>query len=181
MKREFIISVRIFCVLSLLLGIIYPGLVTLIGQLVFHDKVNGSLVIKEGNVIGSSLIGQSFKSSKYFHGRPSAVDYNGAASGGSSLGPSSKKLMNQVGERIIAFRAEEGLDAEVSIPGEMVLGSASGLDPHISIESACLQVKRISEARNRPESVIEEILNNHVNTDIVNVLDINLALDSKIN
>lgn len=179
-SKEILVTVKVFFILSILLGIIYPCVMVVIGQLVVPDKANGSLVVKDGRVVGSRLIGQSFKSSQYFHGRESAVGYNGAGSGGSNLGPSSRKLMAEVRERVAVFRREEGLDPGVLVPGEMVLGSGSGLDPNISLESAILQVERIAQVRGVEKGEIMELLDTlGRGGGRINVFEANLALDSK--
>lgn len=187
MKSEIIKSLRAFLVLSILLGIIYPFLITVIGQIIISDNANGSLITNNQKIIGSKLIGQSFTKPEYFHSRPSATNYNASASGGSNLGPSSKKLITQTEQRIMKLRAEEGLNPQTPIPAEMVLQSASGIDPHVSLNNALLQVPRISKARGMPESSIIELLHNNMDTDflgiwgesVVNVLKLNLALDSQ--
>lgn len=186
MKSEIITSLRAFIILSILLGIIYPLTITGIGYLTMHDNANGNLILKNEKPIGSKLIGQSFTNAKYFHPRPSAVNYNAAASGASNLAPSSKKLIKQVEQKISALRTQENLDPQTPIPAEMVLQSASGLDPHISLEAALLQVSRISKARATPENAIIELLEKNKDKDllgiwgqtVVNVLKLNLDLDS---
>lgn len=187
MKSEIITSLRVFIILSLLLGIIYPLTITAIAQITMYDKANGSLFTKNEKIIGSQLIGQSFTNSKYFHSRPSATNYNASASGGSNLGPTSKKLMQLVEEKITSLRAQENLSTQTLIPAGMVLQSASGIDPHISLENAQLQIPRISKARGIPENTIIDLVKTNTDNDllgiwgqeVVNVLRLNLALDSQ--
>ncbi len=185
MKNEIITSLKAFIILSMLLGIAYPLIIMTIGQISMSNNANGSLIKKNNTTIGSKLIGQSFSNPIYFHPRPSANNYNASASESSNLAPSSKKLITQVQERIIALRAKENLNPQTLIPSDMALQSASGLDPHISLKNALLQVPRISKARGIPENSIIELLNNNMDTDffgiwgetVVNVLKVNLALD----
>lgn len=147
MKTQMIIAWKFLLVMTLLTGVIYPFLMTGVAQLAFPAKANGSLIKKDGIIIGSELIGQKFDSSIYFWSRPSAIDYNPIPSGASNLGPTSEKLKQQVAERLKLFIAINSIDDTLTIPGEMLFASASGLDPHISPEAALLQVKRIAKAR----------------------------------
>jgi len=169
------------CVLVLILTL----LVTLVAQITMPDKANGSLLYVDGKIVGSELIGQSFTSPGYFHGRPSAVDYDSAESGGSNYGPTSAKLMEQVSQRIEQVRRENGLSSDAPVPADLVLASGSGLDPHISVEGAMLQVPRVATARGLPESEVKMLVEQHIETlqlgflgqERVNVLKLNLALD----
>lgn len=178
--KEFITSIKVFIVFSVLLGLVYPLTITGIAQLTMKDKANGSLIKIDGKVVGSSLIGQNFDKPEYFNSRPSAVDYNASASGASNLGPSSKKLIARVKETI----NKENLGNK-NIPADMVLTSASGLDPHISVENAQLQIPRISKVRNISETKLQELVNKNTDSDFigiwgqqgVNVLKLNIALD----
>ncbi|PKN52044.1 MAG: potassium-transporting ATPase subunit C [Deltaproteobacteria bacterium HGW-Deltaproteobacteria-13] len=184
-------SLLAFAGLSVICGLIYPLAVTVISQAVFLEQSNGSMIINGKQIMGSRLIGQQFTSPKYFHGRPSASDppYDASNSGGSNLGPTSAKLLSQVQSRVSRIREENGLPADAAIPADLVLTSASGLDPHISPLSAALQVKRIAGERKMPESDVERLI--HQNTEYpllgmwgkehVNVLQLNLALDNAFN
>jgi K+-transporting ATPase ATPase C chain len=145
-------------------------------------------MITSGNeAVGSELIGQMFRSKKYFHGRPSAADppYNASGSTGSNFGPSNAKFLEVAKNRIEEIRDENGLSATIPIPADLVLASASGLDPHISVESAMLQVKRIAKERGLSESELEGIVRQHIDHPLlkmwgqqrVNVLKLNLAMD----
>lgn len=177
--KNTLIAIKSFIIFSVLLGLVYPLAITGIAQVVFPQKANGSLIIENGKIIGSSLIGQKFDKPEYFNSRPSAVDYNAEGSGASNLAPTSKKLI----ERVKADIAKNNLSG--NIPSDMVLTSASGLDPHISIENAKLQAKRVAKIRGISEEKINELITQ--NTDLnflgiwgqdgVNVLKLNLTLD----
>ncbi len=146
--KTLIISLKIFLFFTILTGIAYPLLITGIGQVVFHEKANGSLIVKDNQIIGSELIGQNFDSIIYFTSRPSAISYNPLPSGGSNYGLTNLKLKNLVEERKHQFITFNQVDSLDTIPSEMVFGSASGLDPHISQMSALMQVDRVAKARN---------------------------------
>ncbi len=148
MKTQTIIALKFLLIMTVLTGVIYPFFMTGVAQLVFPAKANGSLIIKDGKIIGSELIGQKFDSTIYFWSRPSAIDYNPIPSGASNLGPTSDKLKKQVAERRKLFATKNSLTDTSSIPNEMIFASASGLDPHISQKAALLQVDRIAKARN---------------------------------
>jgi K+-transporting ATPase KdpC subunit len=180
-------AILVFVVFSLLCGLVYPFLITAVSQFLFHWRSNGSIITSGNQILGSELIGQKFYSSKYFHGRPSATDpaYNASASGGSNSGPSNVKFRDEVMKRIEEVRNENGLPSNVSIPADLALASSSGLDPHISIESTMLQVKRIARERGLPESEVEKVVNQHIEPRLmgiwgqprVNVFKLNLAMD----
>lgn len=175
--------------LAVLLCGVYPVLVWGVAQGLFHDKANGSLVVKDGKVIGSGLIGQSFSGAGYFHPRPSAAGdgYDAVKSGGSNLGPISRKLIDTVGERIARVRAENGLPPGAPIPADAVTASGSGLDPHISVKNALLQARRVALARGLSENEVLKKIDAHTEgRDLgvfgeqrVNVLELNLDLDGK--
>lgn len=180
-------SLLVFVWLSVICGLIYPLTMTVTSQVVFPEQANGS-IIKNGNkIMGSQLIGQQFTSPKYFHGRPPVSDppYDASNSGGSNLAPTSAKLIAQTLVLVSRIRKENGLLPDATVPADLVLTSASGLDPHISPLSAALQVKRIAGERNMTEADIEKII--HKKTEYpwlgiwgkerVNVLQLNLALD----
>jgi K+-transporting ATPase ATPase C chain len=149
--KTLIISIKLFLFLTMITGIIYPLIITGIAQVAFPEKANGSLLYKDNKLIGSKLIGQQFDSSYYFASRPSAVSYNPLPSGGSNLALTSIKLKEIVAARKRQFIACNQLDSLAEIPSEMLFASASGLDPHISVEAALLQVARIAETRNLNE------------------------------
>ena len=175
--------------LTVITGVIYPLLVTGVGQVAFSDAANGSLIRSGDKVIGSQLIGQPFTDPKYFFSRPSATapqPYNGAASSGSNLGPTNPALIKAINERVAALRAlDPGNQAPV--PVDLVTASASGLDPHISPAAAEYQVQRVARLRNRPESEIRELVKRAtegrtfgiLGEPRVNVLELNLALDDE--
>jgi potassium-transporting ATPase KdpC subunit len=148
MKTQTIIAIKFLLFMTVLTGVIYPIIITVVAQLVFPAKANGSLIMKEGKIIGSELIGQKFDSSIFFWSRPSAIDYNPIPSGASNLGPTSDKLKKQVAERRRLFAIMNSITDTSAIPNEMVFASASGLDPHISQKAALLQVDRVVKARN---------------------------------
>lgn len=146
--KTVIISLKILLFFTGLTGIFYPLFIHGVSQLLFPSKANGSLLYKDQKIIGSELIGQQFDSTIYFISRPSAISYNPLPSGGSNYGLTNSKLKQQVVERKQHFIAFNQLDSLTEIPAEMLFASASGLDPHISKQSALLQVNRIANARN---------------------------------
>lgn len=187
--KTLLVSLKIFLILTVLTGIVYPLFITGIAQLAFPKKANGSIIYKNNKAIGSSLIGQNFDSTIYFSSRPSAILYNPLPSGASNLGMTSAKLKNIVIDRKKRFLAFNHLDSLTIVPSEMLFASASGLDPHISPEAAMLQVERIALAR-QFDSAQKEKLVNLVNRSIekpqfnllgepkINVLMLNIELDN---
>ncbi len=182
-------AIPIFCVLAILCGLAYPLFITLVSQLLFPYKSSGSMLSAGNTTVGSELIGQRFDSPKYFHGRPSAADpaYNAGGSAGSNLGPTNAHFLDEVGRRIEGVRKENGLPSDAPIPADLVLASASGLDPHISVESAMIQVKRIAKERGFLDAEVETMVRLHIEHRFagiwgqprVNVLKLNLALDAE--
>jgi potassium-transporting ATPase KdpC subunit len=178
-------------VLTVLLGIVYPLLMTGIAQLVFPRQANGSLVSdSSGNVLGSTLLAQSFSQPQYFHPRPSAAGsnaYDATASGGSNLGPTSQKLIDTVQQRTDTYRVENGLAADAPVPVDAVTASASGLDPEISPANALLQVSRVAAARGISQDQVRVMVDQYTDGRTlfvlgeprVNVLKLNLALDNR--
>lgn len=182
--KDLLRSLLIFIIMSLLTGLAYPFIISGISNVTMPDKARGSLIISKDKVIGSALIGQSFTNARYFHGRPSALGkpYDASNSGGSNFGPSNNKFIDDVNERIKQARAENGLEHWAPVPADMVLASASGLDPHISVKTAFLQTARVARARGLPETIIKkaisEVAEQHLGgPEIVNVLKLNLAVD----
>ncbi len=172
---------------TLVLGVVYPLVTTGIAQVAFGDQADGSLVERDGRVVGSSLVGQSFTSPEYFHPRPSAAGsgYDSTASSGSNLGPLNSAFLASIDERVATYRSENGLDDRVAVPVDAVTASGSGLDPHISIANAELQAARVAGARGLDLAQVLEVVDAHTDgRDLgvlgepgVNVLLVNLALD----
>ena len=168
---------------------LYPLVVFGIAQALFRDKANGSLIVdQDGTVRGSKLLAQGFTADKYFHPRPSAAGngYDAAGSSGSNLGPTSQKLNDAIKDRIGAYRKENGLSENNSVPADAVTASGSGLDPHISLRNAELQTPRIAKARGSTQEKVRDLIQRYTDArDFgvfgdpgVNVLELNLALDS---
>ena len=174
--------------MTVLTGIAYPLLITCLAQLGYPSKANGSLILRNGKIIGSELIGQKFDSSMYFWSRPSAINYNPVPSGASNWGPTSDTLKKLVAARRITFAKMNSIPDPLTIPEEMIFASASGLDPHISPEAALMQAKRIARARkfdyNQEQKLLQSIRNmtdkpqfSILGEERINVLNLNLELD----
>ena len=171
-------------VLTLLTGVVYPAIVTAVAQVAFPNQANGSFITVDGRTVGSSLIGQAFEDPRYLWGRPSAAGagYDGMASGGSNLGPTSQVLIDRIGAEVDRLREANG---DAPIPVDLVTASASGLDPHISPEAAEYQVARIASARGMAEDEVRAVIERHTDEPMlaflgqstVNVLKVNLDLD----
>ena len=185
--REIRISLVATLFLAILLCGLYPALVWVIAQAIFPNEANGSIIVKNGRIVGSSLLAQGFTGAKYFHPRPSAAGtgYDAANSGGSNLGPLSKKLMEDTAERMRGYRAENNLLPEANVPADAVTSSGSGLDPHISLENTLLQKTRVARARGVSEETVRSKIAAHTEGRTlgifgeprVNVLLLNLDLD----
>ena len=188
MKTQTIIAIKFLLVMTILTGVLYSFFMTGIVQLIFPAKANGSMIMKDGKIIGSELIGQKFDSCIYFWSRPSAIDYNPIPSGASNYGPTSEKLKKQVAERRTLFATKNSIKDTMSIPKEMIFASASGLDPHISPEAASLQLERVVKARNFNETQkqkVQQLIKNKTEElqyslfgePRINIFELNLALD----
>ena len=189
MKTQTIIALKFLLFMTILTGIVYPLLMTGVAQLSFPYKANGSLVMKDGKILGSELIGQKFDSTIYFWSRPSAIGYNPIPSGASNYGPTSDILKKQVTARRILFATKNSIKDITGVPKEMIFASGSGLDPHISPEAAVLQVQRVATARNFNETQKQKLLRLiRDKTDEpqfflfgeprINVFELNLAVDN---
>ncbi len=196
MLKELRPAIVVFVGLMLITGLAYPLAMTGVAQALFSRQANGSLIEKDGKVIGSSLIGQQFTSDRYFRGRPSATlgpdpadssktvaqPYNAANSMGSNLGPTSKALIERVQGDVDTLKAE---NPDMAVPIDLVTTPGSGLDPHISPEAAIFQVPRVAKARSMPENRVRDLVSQHIEGRLfgflgeprVNVLALNLALD----
>jgi len=184
MKKNLWISIAMTVVTTVLLGLIYPLVVTGLAQMLFPHKANGQLVVKNGKVIGSKIIGQGFSGPGYFHSRPSAAGngYDAANSGGSNLGPTNQKLLNRVKTDVAGAQAA---NPAVSVPIDMVTTSASGLDPHITPANAEFQLSRVAKARAISVEQVQAVVSKHtegrqfgiLGEPRINVLELNLDLD----
>ncbi len=184
------VSLRMVIAMTILCGIIYPLAITGISQVIFPDQANGSMVTDaSGKVVGSRLIGQNFKSDKYFWSRPSAAGddgYDAGASSASNKGPTSKDLIDFVDKYAADYRKANGLAADAPVPGQAVTRSGSGLDPHISPADAEIQTARVAKARNMSVEDVKKLVAQHtegatlgfIGDPRVNVLELNLALDA---
>jgi K+-transporting ATPase ATPase C chain len=194
LRRQFVTGILMTVVLTVLLGFVYPLVVTGISQATMSKRANGSLVSASGKVVGSSLIGQNFTDAKgnplaqYFQPRPSVAGtngYNAMSSSGSNLGPSNPDLLDAVAQRVAQYRKLNGLAPGVKVPVDAVTASASGLDPQISVANARLQAARVARARNLTLTQVSSLIAAHtqgrqlgiLGEQTVNVLELNLALD----
>ena len=186
--KELWTSIVATVVLCVVVSGIYPVLIWGVGQLLFPHQANGSLVENNGQIVGSKLLAQGFSGAKYFHPRPSAAGtgYDPLNSGGSNLGPTSQKLMDGIKANVIQYRQENGLSTEAVVPADAVTASGSGLDPHISLQNARLQVARVAKERGLTEEAVRAEVTKATDNALlgiggdpgVNVLKANLALDA---
>jgi len=184
MKRNLITAILMTIVTTVLLGIIYPLVVTGISQVLFHDKANGQLIVRDGTVVGSRIIGQPFSAPKYFHSRPSAAGngYDAANSGGSNLGPTNQKLIDRVKQDTASAQGE---NPSAPVPVDLVTTSASGLDPDITPAAAEFQIPRVARERGMTEQAVRQLIQKYTQSrqlgflgePRVNVLELNLKLD----
>jgi K+-transporting ATPase ATPase C chain len=199
MLKEVRPAILILVLLTVITGLVYPLAMTAIAGVIFPKQAQGSLIERDGRVVGSALIGQEFKDDKYFHGRPSVTTapdpndstktvpapYNAANSGGSNLGPTSKALADRVKEDVDKLKAE---NPSAPVPMDLVTTSASGLDPDVSPEAALFQLPRVAKARNMPEDRVLALVNENTKGRLagllgeprVNALELNLALDAAV-
>jgi potassium-transporting ATPase KdpC subunit len=184
MKKNLITAILMTLVTTVLLGVIYPLVVTGLAQILFHDKANGQLLQADGKILGSRIVGQPFVGPRYFHSRPSVAGsgYDAANSGGSNLAPTNQKLMDRVNSDVATDQAD---NPGVPVPVDLVTTSASGLDPHLSPAAAEFQVKRVAKSRGMEEERLRRLIARHteprqwgfLGEPRVNVLELNLDLD----
>ena len=196
LPTELLRSVRLTLVVAVVTGLIYPLVITGVSQVVFHDQANGSLITKNGQVVGSKLIGQNFTDAKYFFGRPSATanvsdatksdPYNAQNSAGSNLAPTNKVLIDRVSKAVAQIRKENNLPAGSLVPVDLVTTDFSGFDPDITEAAALIQVNHVAAARNLDPTKVRGLVEKYVQGRVmlvfgephVNVLALNLALDN---
>jgi len=198
MRAQLLAAVRAVVVLTVLTGLLYPLVVTGLAQAAFGDKADGSLIERDGEVVGSALVGQTFTGDEYFHTRPSAAgaaasgtegadpsDLAQVSSGASNLGPTNEDLLATIDERAVAYRETNGLADDAEVPVDAVTASGSGVDPHISVANARLQAPRVADERGLDTDEVLEMVDDHTSPRSlgflgetgVNVLELNLALD----
>jgi K+-transporting ATPase ATPase C chain len=188
-RRQLLPALLILIVFTVLTGLIYPLVVTGVAQVAFPNRADGSLIKRDGKVVGSKLIGQNFSAPRYFQSRPSAAGdgYDGMSSSASNLGPSNRVLITDVRKRVAAYRRLNDVPMGVAVPADAVTASGSGLDPDISSANARLQAPRVARARGLPLSDVLAAIDDHIDGRSlgflgepgVNVLELNLALDSE--
>jgi K+-transporting ATPase ATPase C chain len=186
-RRQVIPALLLVVVMTVLLGIAYPLVVTGVSQVAFHSRAEGSFIESDGRIVGSELIGQDFTDPRHFWPRPSAAGegYDGLASAGSNLGPNDETLLADIEQRAADYRQANGLAPDARVPVDAVTASGSGLDPHISVENARLQASRVAEARGLDIDRVLTLVDQHtegpslgvLGEEAVNVLGLNLALD----
>jgi K+-transporting ATPase ATPase C chain len=189
MRKQFLTGLKFLALMIIITGILYPGMVTIVTNIFLSKKAHGSLIEKDGLIIGSELIGQNFESQKYFWSRPSVVNYNPLPSGGSNLGHLNPALRNTIVDRRSNFMKINKLQEDKKVPSEMITASASGLDPHISPADALMQVERISIARGMDREQQDQLVKiihdltekpqfSILGESRINVFSLNLMLDN---
>lgn len=189
MRRQLLPALRMVLVLTVLTGLVYPLVVTGIAQALFNDEANGSLLRRDGDVIGSSLQGQVFTADRYFHARPSAAGatgYDAGATSGSNFGPTNEEFLALVEQRVAEYRERNDLPDDAPVPVDAVAASGSGLDPEITPANAALQAPRVAAARGLGEDRVRDLIERYtaastlgiLGEDRVNVVELNLALDA---
>ncbi|MHC1762263.1 MAG: potassium-transporting ATPase subunit KdpC [Negativicutes bacterium] len=182
-------ALKLLVLMTVLTGLVYPLAITGLARLLMPHQADGSLITKDGRIVGSKLIGQNFSSPKYFHGRPSAAGpdgYDGSSSGGSNLGPTNKQLIDSIQVKVDTVRKQNDLNAADPVPADWVTTSGSGLDPDISPSTARLQAKRIAQVRGFDLQTVHTLIESRIQPrqfglfgePRVNVLELNLALDA---
>jgi K+-transporting ATPase ATPase C chain len=187
MRRQLLPALRMVLVMTVLTGLLYPLLVTGVAQGLFSDRANGSVLRRDGQIVGSSLQGQVFTDDRYFHTRPSMAGdgYDGSSTSGSNAGPTNDEFLAEVRQRVADYRETNGLPDDAAVPVDAVTASGSGLDPHITPANAELQVARVADARDASEQRVRALVADHTSRstwgilgeDAVNVVELNLALD----
>jgi len=189
MVKQAINGLLLLIVLTLLTGVVYPLTMTALAQVAFPKQANGSLIERDGTVVGSLLLGQNFSQPEYFQGRPSAAGtdgYDATSSSGTNLGPTSAKLMDAIQSKLADVRSQNNLPADAVIPADLVTSSASGLDPDISLAGADIQIDRVADARGIPRDQVKKLVDSQtqlpqlgfLGEKRVNVLQLNLSLDA---
>jgi K+-transporting ATPase ATPase C chain len=188
MKKNLLIAIAFTLVTTIFFGLVYPLAVTALAQVFFPSQANGQLIVRDGNIVGSRIIGQAFTGAGYFHSRPSAAGagngYDGTASGGSNLGPTNKVLLDHVQHDVHALQAG---DDSLRVPVDLVTSSGSGLDPHITPAAAEFQIARVAGERKMPVTQVQSMVARHTEArqfgflgePRVNVLELNLELDAR--
>jgi K+-transporting ATPase ATPase C chain len=188
MKKYFLPAIKMLLLTMILFGIIFPLLIVGIAKVIAPNEGKGKTVILNGQIIGFELIGQSFTSDSYFNSRPSAVNYNAAATGGSNKGPNNSEYLKVVEERISDILAKNPAIKKEQIPVDLITSSGGGLDPHISVQAALIQIPRIAKIREMNVNELKQLVNTHTErplfglfgTSRINVLNLNLALDRAV-
>lgn len=176
--------IGLIVIFTILLGVVYPFSLTIIAKIIFYDKSSGSLITRDGKIVGSSLLGQEFTEAKYFWGRLSANNYDAINSAGTNFSPANPKLLEAVNARVEALKKADPMN-KAKIPVDLVTASASGLDPHISLLAAEYQIDRVAKSRNINPDEVQALITDHISQQsrifgepYVNVLELNLALDN---